>query len=240
MNKTLKLSRSIVEKYIGCPRCCVLEKIYDIRPPSFPFTLNLAIDNLCKNEFDYYRERKEPHPLFIKNNIDAIPFKHSQIDNWRNNYKGIRYHSVKYQYDFGGAIDDVWQKNNGELIIADIKSTSRNNFNWNDTWTKYDYPKSYKRQLEMYQWLFKMNGFKVSNEAYIIYFNGKKNEKFFQNKLEFDTHIIKFDCSTDWVEQKIIETVELLKSKIFPSPSQQCENCNYLKKRWNLSKKLKI
>ena len=240
MNKIIKLSRSTVERYITCPRCCVLEKIYDIRPPSLPFTLNIAIDNLCKNEFDYYREREEPPPFFYKNNIDAIPLKHSEIHNWRSNYKGIRYYSSKYQYDFGGAIDDVWKKNNGELIIADIKSTSRNNFNWNDTWKKYDYPKSYKRQLEMYQWLFKMNGFKVSNEAYIVYFNGRKNEKFFQNTLKFDTHVIKLNCSTDWVEQKIIDTVNLLRSGIFPSASKNCDNCNYLKKRWNLSKKLKI
>jgi len=85
-----------------------------------------------------------------------------------------------------------------------------------------------------------MNGFKVSNEAYIIYFNGKKNEKFFQNALKFDAHVIKLNCSTDWVEQKIIDTVTLLRSEIFPSPTKDCENCNYLKKRWNLSKKLKI
>jgi len=240
MKQFIKLSRSTVERYISCPRCCVLEKNYDIRPPSLPFTLNLAVDNLCKNEFDYYRERQQPHPLFYKNNIEAIPFKHSEIDNWRNNYIGIRHKSIQHQYDFGGAIDDIWQKSNGELIIVDIKATSRINFNWNDTWHKYDYPKSYKRQLEMYQWLFKMNGFDVSNEAYIIYFNGKKNEKFFQNKLEFEPHIIKLDCSTDWVEMKIIETVELLRSNIFPKPSQKCENCNYLKKRWNLAKNLKL
>ena len=240
MNKLIKLSRSTVERYITCPRCCVLEKIYDIRSPSLPFTLNIAVDNLCKNEFDYYRAKEEPHPLFKKNSIDAIPFKHSEINNWRDIYKGIRYRSTKYQYDFGGAIDDVWQKNNGELIIADIKATSRNNFNWNDTWNKYDYPKSYKRQLEMYQWLFKMNGFKVANEAYIIYFNGKKNENFFNNKLEFDSHVIKFNCSTDWVEQKIIETVDLLRSKTFPRPSKKCETCNYLKKRWDLSKQIEF
>tara|TARA_B100000212_G_scaffold72320_1_gene50988 strand:- start:1187 stop:1909 length:723 start_codon:yes stop_codon:yes gene_type:complete len=239
MNNLIKLSRSTVERFISCPRCCVLEKIYDIRPPSLPFTLNIAVDNLCKNEFDYFRDREEPHPLFIKNNIDAIPFKHRELDDWRNNYKGIRYKSVKYKYDFGGAIDDIWQKSNGELIIVDIKATSKNNFNWYDIWNKYDYPKSYKRQLEIYQWLFKMNGFKVADEAYIIYFNGKKNEKFFKNKLEFESHFVKLNCSTDWVEPKVIETVELLRSNTFPKASSNCENCNYLNKRWKLFNKLK-
>ena len=35
----------------------------------------------------------------------------------------------------------------------------------------------------MYQWLFKKNGFQVANEVYLLYFNGKKNEEFFNNQL---------------------------------------------------------
>ena len=54
-------------------------------------------------------------------------------------------------------MDDIWQKKNGELIIIDVKATSRNNFDWSETFNKYEYAKAYKRQLEMYQWLFKKN-----------------------------------------------------------------------------------
>ena len=236
MTDVIKLSRSTVEKFISCPRCCVLDKKYQIKPPSLPFTLNIAVDNLCKNEFDYYRKLQEPHPLFLQNNIDAIPFWHKNFDDWRSNFKGIRYKSLEYGYDFGGAVDDIWQKNNGELIIVDVKATAKNNFNWIETFKKYEYPKAYKRQLEMYQWLFKKNGFKVSDEAYLLYFNGKKNEEFFNNQIKFDVHLIKLNCSTSWVEAKIIETVNLLRSDLFPKPSLKCENCNYLKKRWNLLK----
>ena len=145
----IKLSRSTVEKYLNCPRCCVLDKNYKIKPPSLPFTLNIAVDNLCKNEFDYYREIQEPHPIFIQHGIDAVPFKHKDMDIWRSNFKGIRYQSNKYNFDFGGAVDDVWQKKNGELIIVDVKSTSKNHFDWKETFEKYDYAKAYKRQLEM-------------------------------------------------------------------------------------------
>jgi len=48
-------------------------------------------------------------------------------------------------------------------------------------------------------------------------------------------HLIRLDCSTSWVENKIIDTVNLLRSDIFPKPSLNCEYCNYLKKRWQLS-----
>ena len=236
MSKFIKLSRSTVEKYISCPRCCILEKKYKITPPSLPFTLNIAVDNLCKNEFDYYRKIQEPHPFFIKNGIDAVPFKHQDLDAWRSNFKGIRYKSLEHNYDFGGAIDDVWKKNNGDLIIVDVKATSKNNFDWSETFYKYEYPKAYKRQLEMYQWLFRKNGFPVSNEAYLLYFNAKKNEEFFNNQLNFEVHFVKLECSTSWVEAKILETIELLRSNEFPPPSSKCEHCNYLKKRWKLSK----
>ena len=237
MNEFIKLSRTTVEKYINCPRCCVLDKKYQIKPPSLPFSLNIAVDNLCKNEFDYYRKIGEPHPLCVKNGIDAIPFSHKDFNEWRNNYKGIRYKSEEHSFEFGGAIDDIWLKKNGELIIVDVKATSKNNFDWMETFNKYEYAKAYKRQLEMYQWLFKKNGFKVANEAYLLYFNGKKNEDFFNSQLKFEVHFIRLDCSTTWVEQKIIDTANLLRSNNFPKPSTSCENCNYLKKRWHLLKK---
>ena len=236
MNQIIKLSRSTVEKYLNCPKCCLLEYKYHIKPHSLPFTLNIAVDNLCKNEFDYYREIQKPHPLFLKNNINAVPFNHKDINIWRSNFKGLRHKSNTYNYDFGGAIDEVFIKSNGDLLIVDVKATAKKEFNWEDTFNKYEYPKSYKRQLEMYQWLFKKNGFKVAKEAYIIYFNGKKNENFFNNNLKFDVHLIKLDCSTDWVEREIINTVGLLKSNIFPKSSDSCQQCNYLKQRWNLAK----
>ena len=239
MSNIIKLSRTTVEKYLSCPRCCVLDKKFKIKPPSLPFTLNIAVDNLCKNEFDYYRKRNKPHPLFLEHDIDAVPFNHEKMDQWRSNFTGIRYISKEKNYDFGGAIDDVWQKSNGELIVADVKATSKNNFDWAETFNKYEYPKAYKRQLEMYQWLLKKNGFKVAEEAYLLYFNAKKNEEFFNNKLNFEVHLVKIICSSDWVERKVEETVNLLRSDLFPKASSNCEVCNYLRKRWTLSNNLK-
>ena len=62
-----------------------------------------------------------------------------------------------------------------------------------------------------------------------------ENEKLFNNQLNFDVHLIKLDCSSSWVENKIIDTFNLLRSDVFPKPSLNCEYCNYLKKRWQLS-----
>ena len=83
----IKISRFAVEKYINCPRCFYLQYKHNIKERSIPFTLNMAVDNLCKNEFDYYRKKSEPHPMFKTYDIDAIPFSHPDIDDWRNNFK---------------------------------------------------------------------------------------------------------------------------------------------------------
>lgn len=230
----IKISRSGVEAYIKCKRCFVLQYKHKVKPPGLPFTLNIAVDNLCKNEFDYYREKQEPHPLFIEHEIDAVPFSHPDLNKWRNNFQGIRYIDESHGYNFGGAIDDVWVKPNGQLIISDAKTTSVNEFSWEDR-SKHEYAKGYQRQIEMYQWLFRKNGYDVSDEAYLIYYNGLKNESFFNQKLRFELHLIKLDCDDKWVEDKLISAVELLKSDNFPKSSDGCENCNYLKKRWNIS-----
>ena len=230
----IKVSRSGVEKFLTCKRCFVLEQKYKVRAPSLPFTLNIAVDNLCKNEFDYYRERQEPHPIFLEHKIDAVPFKHPKMNEWRSNFKGIHYIDELKGYDFYGAVDDVWVKPNKELIISDVKTTAKTKFDWEKTYSEYDYPKGYRRQLEMYQWIFRQNGFKVSNDGYLIYYNGLRNEPMFNQQIKFELHLIKLDCDDSWVEEAILSACKLLASDEYPPASKNCDTCQYLKKRWDI------
>ena len=230
----IKLSRTGIEEYITCKRCFILKSKYKISLRSLPFTLNNAVDNLCKSEFDHYREKQEPHPLFVENDIDAVPLKHPDIKKWKDFKKGgIFYKNEVYGYHFWGAVDDVWVKANGELIVADVKATSKTKFDWEETWNKYDFPKKYKRQLEMYQWLFRRNGFQVSNTAYLVYYNGLKNEPMFNQTLKFESYVVKLQCNDDWVEKTLMEAKILWASDQIPDSSLTCETCQYLNKRRN-------
>ena len=229
----IKISRSGVEQHLKCQRCFYLAYKHKIRPPSIPFTLNNAVDNLWKNESDHYRAKAKPHPIFLEHEIDAVPFAHEQIDEWRENFKGIRYINKDEEYNFGGAVDDIWQKSSGELIVVDVKATSKKDFDWDEIYAK-DYGKGYQRQLEMYQWTLRKNGFEVAKESYLIYFNGKKYEPMFNKKLEFDLHLVKLECDDSWVEQAVHDAVSTLKGEM-PKPSKICDNCNYLRKRWEVS-----
>ncbi len=235
-----KISRSGVEQYLNCQRCFVLQYKYRVSLRSLPFTLNSAVDNLCKNEFDYYREREEPHPLFEKYNINAVPFKHPDMDKWRNFRQGLSYVDNDNGYHFYGAVDDIWQKPDGELILSDVKSTSKNEFDWDKTWQTYEYPKGYRRQLEMYQWILRKNNFKVSNKGYLVYYNGLKNEPMFNQQLKFELHLVELDCDDSWVEETVIKAKELLDSDTFPNGSRTCDTCQYLKKRWDVNQNINI
>ena len=64
---------------------------------------------------------------------------------------------------------DKFQK---ELHIVDYKATSKDDeVNLDAEWQD-----GYKRQMEIYRWLFINNGFKVSDTGYFVYANGKKIE----------------------------------------------------------------
>ena len=80
------------------------------------------------------------------------------------------------------------------------------------------------------------NGFSVSNKAYLVYYNGKKHEPMFNQKLEFDLHLVKLDCDDAWVEEAVLAAKNTLDGDM-PKSSKNCENCNYLRKRWDVSQK---
>ena len=76
-----KLSRSRIEAFMNCPRCFYLDRRLGVgQPPSFPFTLNSAVDKLLKKEFDIHRANKTQHPLMKAYGIDAVPFQHKDMD----------------------------------------------------------------------------------------------------------------------------------------------------------------
>lgn len=222
----MKLSRTKVELFIDCPRCFYLNVVKGIRKPSFPaFTLNIAVDSLLKKEFDLYRAKGEPHPYMKAYDVNAIPFKHEKMDEWRNNFKGIQYHDKKTDILFFGAVDDIWVTPKNELIVVDYKATSKK-----DTVDKLEdtrWHNAYKRQMEFYQWLFRKNGFKVSNTGYFVYCNGKKSEKSFKDKLLFDVHLIAYKGDDSWVEKTIKDLAKCLKLRKAPEASPECEYCAY-------------
>ena len=56
-NEPFKVSRSKFSNFLSCKRCFYLDRVKGLKEPSMPgWALNIAVDELLKKEFDYYRK----------------------------------------------------------------------------------------------------------------------------------------------------------------------------------------
>lgn len=225
--KPFKLSRSKLELFIRCPRCFYLDRRLGVgQPPGYPFSLNNAVDALLKKEFDTYREKQEPHPLCLEHGINAIPFKHEDIEKWRQSlHAGVQYHMPNTNFLVHGGVDDVWlDQSTKELIVVDYKATAKNA----EVSLDAEWQIGYKRQAEIYQWLLRKNGFKVSSTAYFVYCNGKTDRDSFNKLLHFDVTVLPYQGDDSWVRGAVMAAYECLQSDVIPSASKACDYCRYL------------
>jgi hypothetical protein len=218
-----KLSRAKLEFFTQCPRCFYLDRRLGVgQPPPFPFTLNSAVDALLKKEFDIHRAEGSTHPLMEAYGIRAVPLRHESLNEWRNNFKGMQYYHRPTNFVITGAVDDIWQTKQGELIVVDYKATSTDGEITLDA----EYRGAYKRQMEVYQWLLRQNHFTVSDTGYFVYANGKKDRRAFDGKLEFDVQIIPYTGNAGWVEGALHKIRACLTGGM-PALSSACAYCLY-------------
>jgi RecB family exonuclease len=115
--------------------------------------------------------------------LNAVPYQDPQLDEWRENSKGIRVQHAASGFELSGAVDDLWiDRDANELIVVDYKATAKDG----EVSLDADWQISYKRQMEFYQWLLRSTGFKVAQTGYFVYCNGDKAEKIapiFNNKI---------------------------------------------------------
>lgn len=231
-----KLSRSKIELFVQCPRCFWLnERLKIKRPDGPPFNINKTIDELFKKEFDQHRSAGTPHPIMLDNQIKAVPYQHQDLDTWRHNFTGVTALHQASNLQIFGAIDDVWVSDDGELIVVDYKATSKNKEVDIDS----DWQMSYKRQLEIYQWLLRQNGFVVSDIGYFVYTNARIDMDGFGDRLEFKTKLIPYAGSDAWIEDVLIAMKKCLESDM-PKVGKaamggDCDFCTYARARAELT-----
>lgn len=195
------------------------------------FSLNNAVDALLKKEFDIYRKSQTPHPLMKEYKINAVPYDHDKMDEWRDALRrGITCEMPGTNFTVTGGIDDLWINPDGELIIADYKATSKEAEVTLDS----EWQKSYKRQVEIYQWLFRRNKFKVNDTAYFVYANGDAGEDAFNHCLRFKLTILPYEGNDEWIEPALRDAHKLLVSENIPERNENCEHCNFAYKSVSL------
>lgn len=229
LEKPFSISRSKIDLFLECPRCFYLDRKFGLGRPGMPgFALNSAVDALLKNEFDLLRKNGQKHELMIKYGIDAIPYSHPDLPIWRDDvyrYVGASVFHKPTNLLICGIIDDVWINKQEELIIVDYKSTSTSA----EISLEDEYKQGYKKQMEVYQWIFRQMGFKVNETGYFVYANAGKNRDKFDARLEFELQIISHKGDVSWVEPTISEIKKCLDSDTIPESHPECEFCMYRK-----------
>jgi CRISPR/Cas system-associated exonuclease Cas4 (RecB family) len=220
-----KISRTQIEAFVECPRCFYLNHRHGIRrPPGPPFTINMLVDRLLKKEFDVHRLAGTAHPIMIEHALDAVPFQHAMIDDWRNNFKGMTWLDPRNNLKITGSVDDIWQhRYNNKLIVVDYKATAKNgDVTLDDEWKI-----SYKRQMEIYIWLLRKQNLDVDDRGFFLYANGHDGDGF-DHKIKFDVSLLPYVGNCDWIEPILLRIKACLMQPSLPSAPDDCEFCGYI------------
>ncbi len=215
-NRPINLSPNSLNLYYECQLCFWLDKRQGIRRPQpYPYALNMAVDFLLKEEFDKYRKKKELHPLLVANNIPAKLFPNQKLlDEWRSNFKGIRFYDAENDATIFGAVDDILEFSDGKLAPLDYKSTGSKVANVYDR---------FQLQMDIYTYLLEKNGYKTLKKGCLAFYVVDK-ENGFDGKLPFRKEIQMIDTDPTYVPKLFSEAVALLRG---PQPSAHSPDCQY-------------
>jgi CRISPR/Cas system-associated exonuclease Cas4 (RecB family) len=216
-----KISRSKIELFLECPQCFWLDMRQGIKRPSGPpFTLNNAVDYLLKEEFDVHRAKKTRHPVMVKYDIDALPFQHEKLNTWRHNFTGVQVDHKPTGFLVYGAVDDIWIDPDGNIHVVDYKATGAKEHKIYD---------SYRRQMEIYQWLLRQSGFDVSPVGYFVFARVNKADGFGNGEaaLAFDMFIEPLVGDDSWVEQALKAAKKTIEMMTMPEATPTCDFCTY-------------
>ena len=230
-NTPFKISRSKFFNFLSCKRCFYLDRVKGLKEPSMPgWALNVAVDELLKKEFDLYRKGQQPHPIMIKNNLNFVPYKHKDLEIWRNSLKGgISYLDEKTNLILHGGIDDLWfDLNEKKLVVVDYKAQSSTFPVTVSSYLNAEWHLGYKLQMDIYVHILRKMKFKVSDRTFFYVCNGEKNYNKFDNKINFKTTLIPYCTDTSWIEKKLLEMKNVLNLNESPKIEKACEKCAYL------------
>lgn len=224
-NTTLKISLEKMYLFLDCPRCFYLDVALNLpRPSDQNPNLNIYIETLLKEEFDIHRVKDIAHPLMKTYNIDAEPMNPEKITEFRENLRlGMNCNIPGIDLTVSGKLDDLWVNPKGEIVVVDYHSVPlyhEFSFDMNSIIKQ-------SRKIEIYQWLFRQNGFKTTSESYYIYCTGYSDKEAFDGKLEFDVKIIPYMGDDSWVEKTIKQISNTLRNSQPPTSEENCRYCNY-------------
>ena len=216
-----KLSPTSINLMLECPRCFWLQLVKKIKRPEgiFP-SLPGGMDRILKKYFDKFMQRGELPPEIreygIGNGYKLFNDK-AKLDIWRSNQKGIQYKDKTSGILLRGAVDNLLEKGE-KLVVLDYKTRGYP--------LKEDTHEHYQTQMDIYNFLLRMNGYDTENYAYLLFYYPREIAE--TGEVIFDTKLIKIPTNVKSGESVFKEAIKILNLKEPPKASQDCGFC-----KWN-------
>jgi len=162
--KPIVLSPSSIGLFLECPRCFWLDKIKKIkRPPGIFPSLPSGMDKILKEHFDKHRlEDSIPEELGDMFNGRLFPDV-EKLNEWRNNFRGLRYTNDESGFALMGAIDDLFVTDDGLYAPLDFKTRGFP--------IKEETPGYYQHQMDLYSFLLEKNNLPPADFAILIFYH---------------------------------------------------------------------
>jgi len=198
-----------------CPQCFWLQVVKGQGRPSGPFpSLPSGVDKLLKGHFDAYRAKGKLPPELASLDGGVHLFTDlARLDPWRSNFKGIQ-----YQQDgvlLKGAIDELLEKD-GKFIVLDFKTRGFK--------LKEDTAHYYADQLNLYNLLFRKNGYETEDYSYLLFYIPEKING--HGEFMFETHLVKMPVDIQHAEQLLRRAVQMITGEM-PKSSPECGFCKW-------------
>ena len=216
--KAFKLSPSSLSLMEDCPRCFWLHHNQRIKRPDTIFpSLPSGMDRILKTHFDKFM-RKGELPPELKENKECKDIKlfedEETLQVWRNNRKGITW-TDKEGNLLRGAVDNILvNKKNNKLIVLDYKTRGYP--------VKEDTPKYYQKQLDIYNFLLRKNGYNTEDYGFLLFYIPREVTE--TGEVIFDTTLVKMKINIANAENIWKKALKLLNGPC-PAMKKDDEEC---------------
>jgi len=208
----VKLSPSSLNLFKDCPKCFWLRFNKKLKRPEgiFP-SLPGGMDKILKERYDRFRAKKQLPPEL--ETTKAQLFQDTKLLNqWRIPQRGL---SWEYKdHLLRGAIDDLLQKK--KLIVLDFKTRGYP--------LKEDTHKHYQDQLDIYNLLFRKNGYETEDYSYLAFYHPTSMDD--QGKAVFKADLKKMKTDPKRAERLFKRAIKTLEGGI-PRADDKCGFCQW-------------
>lgn len=218
-----KLSPSSLSLMEDCERCFWLHFNGCKRPSGIFPSLPSGMDLILKKHFDKFRDKgKLPPEIAREGECKGCKLFDDKelLEKWRNNLRGISWQD-KNGNILHGAVDNLLVRKE-KIIVLDYKTRGFP--------LKEDTHKSYQNQLDIYNFLLRMNGYETEDFAFLLFYYPR--EVMETGEVIFDTKLVKMKVDTDNAERLWKKALKILSGKCpkrhAEDDPEKCEWCKLI------------